>query len=287
MRNPIPKQIPIYVPEFLTMGMRLVMAMMYDGRVYDDFPGRCQRCGSGNCIKLGFVEATFVKMIVKGGFADVKVYLQRYKCRDCGSLYISNGPFYPKTRYGSPIVDLALMFSMDNSSYGVERAMTSLGIQLSEDTSLEYVRLFADRCRERASLTSREDSLYGINVLKVIFGVSDAKELAEKLPDLDTESLSDETYLRKRGALKKLIEELNGAVQKKVVHRGDGEKDVLLKDGRPTFPESFTLALSYLPGAEAYASLINTPQPFNKLLAEILFKALKGSSLKVTDGSHT
>jgi hypothetical protein len=71
-----------------------------------------------------------------------------------------------------------------------------------------------------------------------------------------------------------------------VVHRGLKEKDVILKDGKPSFPDSFTLALSYLPGAEAYASLINTPQPFNQLLAELLFKALEGSPLKVTDGSH-
>jgi len=76
------------------------------------------------------------------------------------------------------------------------------------------------------------------------------------------------------------------AQQKRVVHRGLKEKDVVLKDGKPSFPESFTLALSYLPGAEAYASLINTPQPFNQLLAELLFKALEGSPLKVTDGSH-
>jgi Skp family chaperone for outer membrane proteins len=54
----------------------------------------------------------------------------------------------------------------------------------------------------------------------------------------------------------------------------------------PSFPESFTLALSYLPGAEAYASLICTKQSFNQMLAEILFKALEGGSFNMTDGSR-
>ena len=55
MRAPILKQVPIYVPSFLTFGIQLGIALMYDGRVYDDFPGHCQRCSSENCIKVGFM----------------------------------------------------------------------------------------------------------------------------------------------------------------------------------------------------------------------------------------
>jgi hypothetical protein len=288
MQAPILKQLPIYVPSFLAFGVQLGIALMYDGRVYDDFPGSCQRCGGRNCIKVGFMEASFAKMIASDKFVDIKVLLQKYICKDCGKPYTSNGPFYPGTMYGSPIVDLALMLSMENSSYGVERGMMNLGIQLSEDTALDYVRLFADRCRDYAPLVKKKDNsaLYGVNILKILFGVDNVKELAEKFPKLDAESLADEAYLRKKGALKKFVEELIEAQQRRVVHRGLKEKDIVLKDGKPSFPESFTLALSYLPGAEAYASLINTPQPFNQLLAELLFKALEGSPLKVTDGSH-
>ncbi|MDG6951562.1 MAG: hypothetical protein JRN12_06950 [Nitrososphaerota archaeon] len=59
------------------------------------------------------------------------------------------------------------------------------------------------------------------------------------------------------------------------------------KDGRrASFPDSFTFALSYLPGAQAYASLICTPRPFNQMLADVLFRALEGASFNMTDGSH-
>ena len=63
---------------------------------------------------------------------------------------------------------------------------------------------------------------------------------------------------------------------------GRGEGEVHLH-----FPESFTLAPSHLPGADAYASLVATPMPFNSLLAEIVAIALKGTSFNSTDGSRS
>jgi hypothetical protein len=62
--------------------------------------------------------------------------------------------------------------------------------------------------------------------------------------------------------------------------RGEGEVHLHL-------PESFTLALSHLPGADAYASLVATPVPFNSLLAEIVAIALRGTSFNSTDGSRS
>jgi hypothetical protein len=77
--------------------------------VYDDFPGFCQECGSKKCIKFGFHDPIFAKLILKEGkFVDVKVFIQRYVCKECDGLYVSNGPFYDGVMYGSPIVDLAL-----------------------------------------------------------------------------------------------------------------------------------------------------------------------------------
>lgn len=282
------KVISSYVPEFVRVGLGLILCLMYDGRVYDDFPGRCVKCGSGNFEKVGTRRVLFAKLVVKDGFADVMVHLQRYHCKDCDDWYTSHGPFYDGALYGSPIFDLALMLSMENSSYGVERNLLNLGIQLGSDAILGYNRLLADKSREYAPLVKDGGgSLYGINLLKVLFGVDDVKGLAEKLPDADLrQSLADEAYLRKKGALKKFIDEVMNAESRRIVHRGLKNKDVVIKDGKPSFPDSFTLALSYIPGAEAYASLICTPQPFNQLLAEILFKALAGSPLKITDGSR-
>jgi hypothetical protein len=106
----------------------------------------------------------------------------------------------------------------------------------------------------------KNGGLYGVNLLKILFGVNDVEELKKKFPEVSAESLSDEAYLRKKGALKKILEEVADG-RKNVMHRGmKGDIVVDGKDGKASFPESFTLALSYLPGAEAYASLICTPQ---------------------------
>jgi hypothetical protein len=65
---------------------------------------------------------------------------------------VSRGPFYGSTKYGAPIVDLALALSMGHSSYQAEEAMASMGIQISSDAVLDYIRAFADAARRKAPL---------------------------------------------------------------------------------------------------------------------------------------
>jgi len=298
MQEPNPKQVPVYVPELATRAFSLAISQMYDGKVYDDFPGRCQNCASRNCVRNGQREALFAKLISPAGsFVDVKVFLQRYLCNDCECTYTSRGPFYKGAVYGAPIVDLALALSMDHPAYAVERMLTSFAVQTSTDTVLDYVRLFANRTKELAPLIKGQGKkLYAINMVKVLFGVDNVEELKKKLPDVSAESLSDEVYLRKKGALRKILEEIAEG-RKKLVHRGMKgdivvEEDTEEEEGkkkkvmRASFPESFTLALSYLPGAEAYASLVCTQQSFNAMLADMLFRALEGTSFNMTDGSR-
>jgi hypothetical protein len=292
MQAPNQKQLPVYLPEFVTFGIGFGLALLFDGKIYDDFPGFCQRCGSKRCIKHGFQEANFCKLIVKGKFVDINVLLQTYLCKDCKKEYVSNGPFYDDTMYGSQIVDLALALSTDNSSYGVEKAMMNLGIQLDSDSVLDYVRLFANRSREKASLLHDIveppiPELYAINLLKILFGVNNAKELSQKFPNVkDLQSLMDETYEKKKGAVRKFAEMIKGSTNRRIVRRGiNSGKDIVVKDGEVVFPDSFTVALSHMPGADAFASLICTDKPFNEILAGILYKALEGTTSTVTDGS--
>ena len=51
-----------------------------------------------------------------------------------------------------------------------------MGIQISSDSVLRYTCMFA----EKAPLV-KGSGLYGINVLKLLFGANNAGELAEKL----------------------------------------------------------------------------------------------------------
>ncbi len=55
------------------------------------------------------------------------------------------------------------------------------------------------------------------------------------------------------------------------------DDNIMDSSGKVHYPDSFTLALSYLPDAETYASLITTPMPFNELLAEILAQGVNGT----------
>jgi len=290
LQIPTQKSIPAFMPDFLRIGVALSLSLMYDGNVYDDFPGTCQHCGSTDCKKLGFEESALARLIGKDGrLIPITVYKQRHYCNKCGGTYMARGPFYQGAAYGTPMVDLALALATENAAYGTERVLTNMGLQLDRATILDYVRLFAKRAKELAPLVKMQgEKLYAINMLKVLFGVNNVEELKQKLPGVSAESLSDEAYLRKKGALKEILEEISEG-KKRVVHRGT-KGDLVVEEGgdgkeKASFPKSFTLALSYLPGAEAYASLICTPGPFNQILADILFKALEGASFNMTDGS--
>jgi hypothetical protein len=54
----------------------------------------------------------------------VHVVIQRSYCRNCGNFSVPQGPFYPDTRIGSPVVDLCRSLSTEMS---YSRASTYLG----------------------------------------------------------------------------------------------------------------------------------------------------------------
>ncbi|MGC9178335.1 MAG: hypothetical protein ACP5G6_08030 [Conexivisphaera sp.] len=49
-------------------------------------------------------------------------------------------------------MDLALALSMGHSSYQAEETMASMGMQVSGDAVLDYMRAFADAARRKAPL---------------------------------------------------------------------------------------------------------------------------------------
>lgn len=55
---------------------------------------------------------------------------------------------------------------------------------------------------------------------------------------------------------------------------------------QPRYPESFTLAASYMNHLECFSTLSCRKAPFNSIVAETLAKPLKGSDAIITDGSE-
>ncbi len=90
--------------------------------------------------------------------------------------------------------------------------------------------------------------------------VDGVKELKEKYPKAKHDSVMDETHPRKKGAKSALSRE---RYNKSVT----GEK-------QPKFPDSFTLAASYMNHLECFSSIACRNAPFNAIVAETLAKPL-------------
>jgi hypothetical protein len=58
------------------------------------------------------------------------------------------------------------------------------------------------------------------------------------------------------------------------------------EERQPKYPESFTLAASYMNHLKCFSSLPCRRAPFNSIVAETLAKPLKGSDAIITDGSE-
>ncbi len=196
-------------------------------------------------------------------FEPIRVFLQRYRCRQCGAYFTATGPFYPRIMYGAPIVDLALYLASANPFNRVERILMSLGVQVDRHTVQNWVRLYGDRVKHRAGI-SLAGSVLGINIVKLLFGVENVAQLRRAHPELAPilTGVADETYPAKKGA-KKALREDNAR------RKAQGKKP-------RRFPESFMVATSYVPQVETYAAIQVTDVPFTSLHAAVVLKPLAG-----------
>ncbi len=92
-----------------------------------------------------------------------------------------------------------------------------------------------------------------------------------KYPKAKYDAVMDETYPRRKGAKSALS-------KTRYIKRVSGEKP-------PRFPDSFTLASSYMNHLECFSSISCRSSPFNSMVAETLAKPLQGADAIVTDGS--
>ena len=220
-------------------------------------------------IRYDTEKRLFCILIRPKGLKKIYAYVKRYKCKKCGLVSLSEGIFYPGCLYGKPIVDLCLYLSAKNPYDRVESIMMLYGIQVDGDTVKNYAKKFKKRVEKIAGLEFCYEAI-GVNFLKLLFGVKDVGELKRKFGIKAAESVSDETYPAKKGAKKKLREE--NAMRK--------QKGKMPK----TYPESFGVALSYLPLLKLFIAMILTDGEFNWGEAQTLQRAAKGSDYNLTDG---
>jgi hypothetical protein len=273
MMIPRPKQVSKFAPDILRKMIPQTLARHYSVMSYDGHDGGCPRCKSDHVVGFGWLKKTFCTIITeRGEFEDVNVRVRRYLCRHCKHTFLaSDSPFYDGCNYGKPIVDLCLALSASNPYNRVESILMQYGIQVDRDTVKNYALRFRDKAVKRAGIPVMDDAKIGINVLKLLFDVENVKELREKYPKAKYDSVMDETYPRKKGA--------KSALSKERYNKS------VTEERQPKFPDSFTLASSYMNHLECFSSITCRNSSFNAIVAETLAKPLIGADAIVTDGS--
>jgi hypothetical protein len=93
----------------------------------------CPDC-SGQLISHDLKRRRFVTVRGDGGPEQVFVFIKRFHCRECGKLCYADSPFYEKSRFGSPLVDLCLTLSRTCTYSQTSAILEQLGIIIDRGT---------------------------------------------------------------------------------------------------------------------------------------------------------
>jgi len=87
----------------------------------------------------------------------INVIVKRFRCTTCGKIFSAYAPFYPKTRIGSPVVDLCITLGQTMPFSRVSAHLAFLGIIVDRWTVRKYVL-------NNRNMTVPTTELYGIRV---------------------------------------------------------------------------------------------------------------------------
>jgi len=108
-----------------------------DGKTFSGLDA-CRSCGSG---LAGYdTKARRFAMVrdEDGRTREVTVWVKRFACRECGRISPARAPFYPGTRYGSPVVDLCVVLSRRETPGKAAALMEELGLVIDRATVRTY-----------------------------------------------------------------------------------------------------------------------------------------------------
>ncbi len=110
-----------------------------DGRVYENLD-RCPHCG-GAVRPHDHRVKRFATITTDKAIRDVHVVVKRFRCTRCGRLCYADSPFYPGTRHGAPIVELAAVLAERMPPGRTAKTLARLGIVLDRATVRSYAGL--------------------------------------------------------------------------------------------------------------------------------------------------
>lgn len=274
MTPPSEKKLNRMSPGILKYGVPKELIRQYEGKKFEGYRERCDRCGSSHIQKFGFEKRTYAKVIIQSGFHDVDIQVRKYRCVDCHHVMVCDEElFYPRLNYGKGIVDSCLFLASSNPYNRVEGMMQDYGMQVDIQSIRRYAMRFGKEAARKAPLKAMGQNVdLGANLIKILFDRDDVEGLKEEHPDGKYyDGVTDETYPSVKGSKKEHGEENR-------TRKALGEK-------QERFGDSFTLASSYLHNLKCFASLVVSLSPFNQILAEALLRVLKGCDYVLSDGS--
>ena len=101
---------------------------LFDGAVFDTrVKVTCPACG-GVLSGYDSRKRKFACVHDEKGDHVITVTVKRFFCKSCGTLCNADGPFYPHTRIGSPVIDLCVTFSRASGYGRAARNLAAMGI---------------------------------------------------------------------------------------------------------------------------------------------------------------
>lgn len=129
---------PLKIPSML-VGMIEIALPKLDGMVFDTVSA-CPHCG-GKPLPHDFKKKNYATIITsEGEEKTITVKVKRFRCDDCGALIYAEEPFYPKTRVGSAIIDLAISLSRIYTYSHTTEIMGALGIKTDKGSVRNYAK---------------------------------------------------------------------------------------------------------------------------------------------------
>lgn len=125
----------IKIPPMLTDTITCGIASL-DKTLFAD-TGPCPDCG-GRAGPYDTKEKNYATICVGEATQKITVLVRRFKCSECGRLIYANEPFYPDTRVGSVVVDLAISLSLVNSFSKTAEIINAMGIEIDRGSVRKY-----------------------------------------------------------------------------------------------------------------------------------------------------
>lgn len=97
----------------------------------------CPLCG-GKPQPYDTKKKHYVTLRTPMGQRRITVTVRRFKCKICGNLIYAQEPFYPDTRLGSAIIDMAISLSRLHSYSHTAEIMKALGIEIDRGSVRNY-----------------------------------------------------------------------------------------------------------------------------------------------------